>query len=183
MENQSNNTWSLDASHSNLDFTVRHMMVSKVRGHFSEVESTITTTTGENWDGALVDVKIPVSSITTGNADRDGHLKSPDFFDADNNPYITINNAHLHKIDETNYTLKGDMTVRGVTLPQEFKVENIGVTNDPFGMERTGFELKGEFNRLDYGLNWNSLLDSGGAIVSKEVKLDANLEFVRPLAK
>lgn len=170
--------WALEASHSEVHFKVRHMMISNVTGHFNKFDATVETE-GDDVTTANLNFTADVYSISTNNEQRDGHLKSPDFFDAANHPQITYTGSGLEKKGDDNYLMHGSLTLRGITHPLSLHVEFGGIVKDPWGNIRAGFSVEGKLNRKDYGLAWTALTDAGGLVVSDEVKISANVEFVK----
>ncbi len=170
--------WALDASHSELQFKVRHMMISNVTGEFQQFNATVTTE-GDEFTTAKISFTADVNSITTKNEQRDGHLKSPDFFDAASHPQLSFESTQLEKLDDENYKLHGNLTIRATTLPVVLDVEYGGTIKDPWGNIRAGFVVEGKINRKDYGLNWSALTEAGGLVVSDDVKIHAAVEFVK----
>lgn len=175
-------TWNLDPAHSDVDFTVRHAGISKVRGTFTSVEGTLVV--GENPAESSVNVTIDVASADTGQADRDNHLKSADFFDAENHPVMTFSSTEVRAAgnDPQEFTLVGELTIKGVTRRVELAAEFGGQTVDAFGMTRAGFEATGEISRKDFGITWNAPLQAaaGGVLVSDNVKILIDASFVLP---
>ena len=165
--------WQIDASHSQIGFSVRHMMVSTVRGRFSTVSGTLNIDEA-NPANSWVEAEADTASISTNDANRDGHLRSADFFDAEKFPKVTFKSTSVAK-DGDNYKVTGDLTMHGVTKPVTFTVEYSGVIKDPYGLQRAGFDAQAKINRKDFGLGWGGVLETGGAIVSDEVKI--SLEF------
>lgn len=165
-------TWTVDASHTEVGFTARHLMVSKVRGQFKDVEGTVTV--GEPFSTSQVTATVQLASIETGSADRDAHLKSADFFDVENNPVMTFVST-----DVSEDTLKGDLTIKGVTRPVEFDLEFGGVATDPWGNTKAGFEAEAEINRKDWGLEWNVALEGGGVLVSEKIKIKLDVQLLK----
>ena len=166
--------WTVDTAHSEVGFSVKHMMISKVKGSFSSYEATVEANE-EDLQGALIDFKIDVASINTNNTDRDNHLRSADFFDAEQFPYITFKaNDIVKKGDE--YELTGDLTMRGVTRPTTFEVEYGGKATNPWGVEVVAFNVEGKVNRKDFGLTWNQALETGGVMVGEDIKITLELE-------
>ncbi|MDO5661138.1 MAG: YceI family protein [Brachybacterium sp.] len=168
-------TWTLDPSHSSAGFTVRHAGISKVRGSFAEVTGSLEV--GTSYESLSISAELQTASITTGNEDRDNHLRSPDFFDAAQNPRITFRSTEL-KGD----TLHGDLTIKGVTRPVELDLEFEGTATDPFGTYRAGFTGTTAISRKEFGLTWNAALEAGGVLVGDEVKIAIEAEFVAPTA-
>lgn len=169
-------TWVLDPTHSELLFKVKHLMITNVKGEFTDFDATITTV-GNDFENAKVEVKIKSDSVYTNNADRDKHLKSEDFFDVENHSELTFVGTDFEKLDDENYRLKGDLTIIGVTKPVALDVEFGGTAKDPWGNEKAGFSISGKISRKEWGLNWNSTLETGGVLVSDEVKIMAEVQF------
>jgi polyisoprenoid-binding protein YceI len=165
-------TWAVDAAHTEVGFTARHLMVSKVRGSFSDVEGTVTV--AEPFSASSVRAAVRLASVDTGSADRDAHLKSADFFDVENNPEMTFVSTEV-----TEDTLKGDLTIKGVTRPVEFDLEFGGVATDPWGNTKAGFEAEAEINRKDFGLEWNVALEGGGVLVSEKIKIKLDVQLLK----
>ncbi|CCH78738.1 conserved hypothetical protein [Nostocoides japonicum T1-X7] len=165
-------TWTIDAAHTELGFVARHLMVTKVRGSFEDVSGTVTV--ADDLAASKAEVTIQTASITTRNADRDGHLKSADFFDVENNPTITFVSTSFD-----GSSLVGDLTIKGVTKPVTLDVEFNGVQTDPWGGTRAGFEATGTINRTDWDLTWNAALEGGGVLVSDKVNLAIDVELVK----
>src|ERR1051325_7094934 len=170
-------TWSLDPTHSSVQFAVRHMVISETKGHFEHYKLNVVTH-GSDFADAKVELEIDVNSISTNMVDRDNHLRSPDFFDAAKFPLITFRSSAFEKVDEEEYKLSGDITIKGVTKPIVLKAIYGGQVVDPWGNLRAGFRVEGSINRFDFGLSWNSLLETGGAVVAKTVRLEAAIEVV-----
>lgn len=170
--------WQFDPAHTNLDFVARHMMVTTVRGTFRIFDGAIDFDPDNLAAGGKVRVNIDVNSIDTGVEQRDGHLRSGDFFDVDNYPAITFQSTHVELTDDQQGRVTGDLTIRGVTRPVTLDVEFFGVHKSPFGDKRAGFEAQTTINREDWGLTWNQTLESGGVLVSKEIKLNLSVQAV-----
>lgn len=168
--------WSVDPAHSQIQFTVRHMVISKVRGEFEQFETWIETD-GEEMQGAKAFFSAAAASINTRNKMRDDHLRSGDFFKADEFPNLTFESASFGKKGGEDYILKGNLTMRGVTKPIELAVEFGGIITDPYGLRRAGFSLSGKLNRKEFGMVYNDLIETGGAVVGDEVSLDLHVEF------
>jgi polyisoprenoid-binding protein YceI len=171
-------TYAPDASHSRIGFVARHAMVTKVRGHFTEYEGSghFDADAPEN---STLELTIQATSIDTGNADRDAHLKSNDFFDMENHPTITFSSTGVEKVEDDVYRVTGDLTVRGTTKPVSIDFEYTGAAVDPFGNTRIGLEGRTTVNRKDFGLNWNAALDTGGVLVSEKVTLEFDVSAVK----
>ena len=170
--------WALDPTHSELAFKVRHMMISNVKGEFGKFDASITTV-GDDFSKSEIDVTIDASSVSTHQEQRDGHLRSGDFFDAEKYPTLTFKSSSLKKVHEDEFKLKGILTIKGVSKEVELGVEFGGVRKDPYGKEKAGFTVEGKINRTDFGLTWNAALETGGVLVSEEVKISAEVQFVK----
>jgi|SRR6185437_12791955 len=171
-------TWSIDKSHSSVNFSVEHMVISQVPGQFKDFSGTATST-GADFSNAQVDLTIQTASIFTDDEKRDGHLQSADFFDAAKFPQLTFKSTAFKKVDDKNYTLTGNLTMHGVTKPVTFSVKYNGTVKDPWGKTRAGFKLAAKLNRKDFGLTWNKTMDAGGVVVGDEVELTGNIEVVQ----
>jgi polyisoprenoid-binding protein YceI len=169
-------TWTVDGSHTTVGFTARHLMITKVRGRFGAVEGSVTIDADPLQSS--VQATIDLGSIDTGDAGRDEHLRSADFFDVANHPTMTFTSTGI-KEDGGDFLLYGDLTVKGVTHQVELDLEFDGVSGDPWGGTRAGFTAEGEINRKDWGLEWNVALESGGVLVSEKVKLHLDVELVK----
>jgi polyisoprenoid-binding protein YceI len=169
-------TWTIDAGHSEVGFSVKHLLISTVRGRFASFEGALTAS-DETFAGAKLTFSADTASITTNNAMRDAHLQSPDFFDGANNPKITFFSKSFAKTGENAYAVTGDFTMRGVT--KELTVSAIlnGATNDAYGKRVASFDVSGTIKRTDYGVNWNAALEAGGLSVSEDVVLEATVEL------
>src|SRR3954469_6719917 len=168
-------TWAIDPVHSEVGFTVRHMMVSKVRGKFTEFSGDIVT--AENPLESSVTATVDLSSIDTGNADRDNHIRSADFFDVDSHKTMTFRSTGI-RADGDDYYLDGEISLRGVTKPITLRLELGGFGPDPYGGTRAGFTALGELKRSDFGVNFNAVLETGGAVVGDKVQLVLEIEAV-----
>jgi len=170
-------TWLLDASHSRVGFTAKHALVTTVRGHFATYEggATIDTT---NPDGSSLWIEIDAASVDTGSEQRDGHLRSADFFTVESNPKISFKSTGV-KVEGDDIVTTGDLTVLGTTRPVELTWEFGGIATDPFGNVRAGFEGRGELSRKDFGLTWNAPLEAGGVLVSDKIKLVIDVSAIK----
>ena len=168
-------TWSLDPAHTEIGFVVRHMMVSKVRGRFEKYNATIVT--APNPTESHVEVEVDLSSITTGNDQRDAHLRSSDFFDVETSPAMTFRSTAVRP-DGEDFLVDGDLTIRGVTRPITLTVEVGGFGPDAYGGIRSGFSATAEINRRDFGVNWNAAIEGGGVVVSDKVTITIEAEAV-----
>lgn len=171
--------WNIDKAHTNVGFKVVHMVISSVEGEFQKYSGTVESPAEDSFDGAKVDITIDVNSISTDNVDRDNHLKSDDFFNAEKYPEITFKSKSMKKVDGKNYKLVGDLTIRDVTKEVALDVKYNGTIKDPWGNTRAGFDLTGTINRFEYGLKWNKVLEAGGLVVSEDVTLDVHIELVK----
>ena len=167
--------WELDPSHSDLRITARHLMVTKVRGTFGELSGTIVV--AEDPTLSSVEVTAVAGSVSTGSEDRDAHLASADFLDAENFPLVTFKGTSVVP-DGDDWKLTGDLTIRGVTKPVTFAMSFDGVVDDPFGNTKAAFAASGEINRTDWGLTWNVPLESGGVLVSNKLQVEFDVQAV-----
>jgi polyisoprenoid-binding protein YceI len=165
-------TWAIDPTHTEVGFVARHLMVSKVRGSFTDVSGTVTV--AENVTDSVANVVIKTASVSTGTADRDAHLTSADFFDAQTYPDMTFVSTGFD-----GETLTGDLTIKDVTKPVTLDVEFNGVATDPWGNEKAGFEATADINRTDWNLNWNAALEKGGVLVSEKIKLVLDVQLAK----
>jgi polyisoprenoid-binding protein YceI len=170
--------WAIDPTHSEIGFKVKHMMFTNVSGKFLTYDATITTE-GDDFENAAIEFSGDIASIDTANADRDAHLKSGDFFDAENHPKLTFTSSSFKKINDEKYEITGDLNIRGVVKTVTFPVEFSGILTDPWGNTKVGLSIEGKINRKDWGLNWNSALETGGVLVGEEVKLNIELQFAK----
>ncbi len=171
--------WVLDPTHSEIEFKVKHMMISTVTGTFSKFEAAVETE-GEEFTTAKVAFTIEADSISTKNEQRDGHLKSVDFFDTANFPQIKFVATNYENVDnDGSYEVYGDLTIRGITKNVKFDAEFGGVIKDPWGNTRAGITISGKINRKEFGLTWSGATETGSLIVSEEVRIHAGLEFVK----
>ena len=168
--------WVLDPTHSEILFKVKHLMITNVKGEFRSFSGEID---GEDFRQAQVKLTIDSSSVFTNNEDRDKHLVSADFFDVDNHKELTFVSKSLTKVDDENYKLDGTLTMKGVSKDVILDVEFGGTNKDPWGNEKAGFSVNGKINRKDWGLNWNAALETGGVLVGEEVKIMAEVQFVK----
>jgi polyisoprenoid-binding protein YceI len=171
-------TYTLDVAHSRLGFVARHAMVTKVRGSFADFTGTLELD-GENPANSRAHVTIQVASVDTGNAQRDEHLRTNDFFDAATYPEITFVSTKAEALGDDNYRLTGDLTIKGVTKSVSIPFAFEGVAVDPFGNTRVGFEGSHTINRKDYGVTWNAALETGGVLVSEKVVLEFEISAIK----
>lgn len=168
--------WTVDTTHSSIGFSVKHMMVSKVKGAFEDYSATITAEDLTDLTNASITFEIQTASINTQSVDRDNHLRSADFFDADQFPKITFQSTNIVK-DGDDYNVTGDLTIKDMTKPVTFNVEFNGKGTNPWNVEVYGFEGETKINREDFGLTWNAALETGGVLVGKEIKINVDLEI------
>ncbi len=170
--------WVLDPSHSEMLFKVKHLMITNVKGEFRKLTGEVLSA-GADFSNAKVNLVIDANSVDTNDANRDGHLKAPDFFDTANHPELTFESTSMLKLDDQNYQLKGMLGIKGVKKEVTLDAEFGGINKDPWGNEKAGFSVSGKFNRKDWGLNWNAALETGGVLVSEEVKINAEVQFAK----
>jgi polyisoprenoid-binding protein YceI len=170
-------TWAIDPSHSSVGFTARHLMISKVRGSFPVFSGTLTI--GSDPLQSSVQATIDVSSVSTGDEGRDGHLKGADFFDVVNFPQMTFSSTGVQAKGD-DFVLVGDLTIKGVTKSVSLDLEFDGVAKDPWGNTKAGFTASGNINRKDWGLEWNVALEAGGVLVSENITLKLDIQAVKP---
>ncbi len=168
-------TWTIDPAHSSVGFTVRHMMVSKVRGGFTKFDAKIVT--AEDPSASSVEATVEMASVDTGDATRDEHLRTSDFFDVANHPTMTFRATRITGADDE-YEVTGDLTIRGVTRPVTFELEVGGVGKDPWGKTRAGFTATTSINRKDWGLAYNAVLEGGGVLIGDKVTIEVDVEAV-----
>lgn len=170
--------WQFDKAHTKLGFTVTHMMISEVYGLFNDFDGKVLASK-DNFTDASIDLTIKVASINTDNQKRDEHLRSSDFFDVEKYPTISFKSKKIKKIDDKNFKLIGDLTIKGVTKEVTLNVNYKGTVKDPWGKTRAGFKLTGVINRTDFGLKWNAALETGGVVVSEEVNIVCDIELTK----
>ena len=173
--------WVIDPAHSEVGFRVRHLMVTNIKGHFTEYDASIYTT-GEDFMTAEIDFWVNAASITTGAPDRDAHLRSADFLDVENHPQIHfIGNTYEVVDNDGSYELYGDLIIRGISKRIKLDVEFGGVIKDPWGNEKAAISVNGKINRKDWGLNWNAALEAGGVLVGDEVHIDCEFQLTKSI--
>lgn len=168
--------WIIDPTHSEILFKVKHLMITNVKGEFRKFNAEIE---GEDFTQSPIYVTIDPASIFTNEENRDGHLKSADFFDVEKYPELTFKGTSFKKVEGETYKLKGVLTIKDISNEITLDVDFGGINKDPWGNEKAGFSLNGKINRKDFGLNWNAALETGGVLVSDEVKLSAEVQFVK----
>lgn len=169
-------TWVVDPAHSEINFKVKHLMISNVKGEFTTFNATIDS---EDFSKSTISVHIDANSISTNNDDRDNHLRSADFFEVETYPEITFVSTSVNKVSDDEYQITGNLTIKGTTKEITLDTEFGGFMKDPYGNEKAGFSINGKLNRKDFGLNWNAALEAGGVMVGNEVKINAEVQFVK----
>lgn len=175
---QLDGAWTIDPSHSSLGFTAKHAMVTNVRGQFDEFDGTAVIDTADP-SASSATVTIKAASITTGSADRDGHLQSGDFFDVESYPELRFVSTAVELLDAETWRITGDLTIKDVTRPVSIDFTSTGIARDPFGNLRAGFEGETSINRKDWGLQWNAALETGGVLVSEKIKLVFDISAIK----
>jgi polyisoprenoid-binding protein YceI len=170
-------SWKIDNVHSHVSFSVKHMMVTTVRGKFNGYRGTVRLDP-KDFTRSQFEGEIDVASVDTGNVDRDNHLRTNDFFDAPNHPKITFKSSRIEAKGEGEYVVHGDLTIRGVTKPVALDVEFRGTSKSPYGQTIAGIGVLGTINRKDFGVNFNAILETGGVAVSEKVKLELDIEAI-----
>jgi polyisoprenoid-binding protein YceI len=170
--------WVIDPAHSEIEFKVKHMMITTVTGTFKEFKSEVETD-GDDFSTARINFEAATESVFTNAEQRDAHLRSADFFDAENFPVMSFVSSRLEKVDDETWNLSGNLTIRGVTKPVKLDVEFGGMGKDPWGNTKAGFSLNGKINRKDWGLNWNAALEAGGVLVSDDVRIYAEVQYAK----
>jgi polyisoprenoid-binding protein YceI len=171
-------TWAIDPTHSEVQFKVKHLMVSTVTGSFGQYEGQLVMT-GDDFEDAQISFSADIASISTNLEQRDNHLKSADFFDADQFPKLTFSSTGMKKTGDDTYQLSGDLTIRGVTKPVVLKAEYGGQMQDFYGQTKAGFELSGVIKRKEFGLSWDAVTEAGGVVVSDDVRLIMNIQVTK----
>jgi polyisoprenoid-binding protein YceI len=178
LETAEETKWALDPAHSELAFKVRHMMITNVKGEFKRFDVSLLTQ-GTDLTKSFIDVTVDATSISTDDDQRDGHLKSADFFDVKNHRTISFEGKSFRKIFDDQYKLKGILTIKGISKEIDLDVEFGGISKDPWRREKAGFTIQGMIDRKDFGLTWNAALETGGVLVSDQVRISGELQFVR----
>ena len=171
-------TYKIDPTHSEIAFKVKHLMITNVSGNFSKFDATMESD-APDFSDAKISFEADVESISTNNEQRDTHLKSADFFHAEQFPKITFQSTSFEKEEDNKYKMKGNLTIFGTTKPVTLNVEHGGNVLDPWGQNKEGFEIEGKIKRSEFGLKWNALTEAGGAVVSDDVRLFLNVEMVK----
>jgi len=170
-------TWSVDRSHSSVEFVVRHLMVAKVRGRFTDYDATFTI--ADRPEASHLEVSIDVASVATGDEGRDGHLRAADFFDVENHPKATFTSSSVTPAGTDRWRVLGDLTIRDITKSVTLEVEFNGTATDPWGNTKAFFEASAEIDRDDWGISWNQPLAGGGVLVGRKIKLELAIEAAR----
>jgi polyisoprenoid-binding protein YceI len=179
--NMANTNWQLDAAHSEVTFRVRHLVIATVSGKFDKFASNLTTI-GDDFTTSNIEFSVDTASVNTGVDARDNHLRGDDFFNSEQFPQMTFKSTGLKKNGNGDYQLDGHLTVRDVTKPISLNVEFGGTATDPYGNHKAAFEVSGKLNRKEFGLRWDAVTEAGGAVVSDEVKIHANVQFAKAQA-
>jgi polyisoprenoid-binding protein YceI len=172
--------WSLDPTHSEIGFKIKHLMITNVSGNFNKFEVSAETR-GDDFTNAKVSAKIEVDSINTNNGQRDEHLRDADFFEAEKYPSILFQSTKLEKVDDETFNLYGDLTIKETTQPVKLTLEYSGVTKDPWGNIKAGFSLNGRINRKDFGISYNATLETGGVMLGEDLKITGEIQLVKEL--
>lgn len=170
--------WTIDPAHSEVHFKVKHLVISTVTGSFNKFEGSAEAA-ADDFKGANISFSIDTASVDTNQEQRDGHLKSPDFFDVEKFPKIEFVSTDFSQKSGSDYTLKGNLTIKGVTKPVELAVEFGGVANDPYGNTKAGFDISGVVNRKDFGLTWGAVTETGGVMLGDDVKLVISVQLAK----
>ena len=170
--------WGLDPMHSEINFKVKHMMIANVTGGFTKFDVNATTE-GDEFSKAKINFTADINSINTNNEQRDGHLKSADFFDAEKFPQIKFESTSLNKKSDDEFQMNGNLTIKDVTKPVSLQVNFGGIGKDPYGNTKAGFTIEGKINRKDFGLNWNAALETGGMLVGEELKIQSEIQLAK----
>ncbi|NOK01756.1 MULTISPECIES: YceI family protein [Myxococcus] len=170
-------TWNIDASHSSVLFVARHMVVARVHGRFERFSGILRVNPEQPTQGE-VEMSVETASIYTGSSDRDAHLRSPDFLDADAAPKLTFRSTRIEPAGGASFRLLGDLTIRNVTQPVAFDARHIGTSKDPWGNSRLIYSARTTINRTDYGIRWNKTLDNGGWLVSEKIDLELDIQAI-----
>lgn len=170
--------WVIDPTHSEVQFKVKHLVISTVTGFFKSFEGTMETE-GDNFENADITFALNIDSIDTNQSQRDGHLKSADFFDAEKYPQITFKSTSFTSTGDDEYELKGDLTIKDVTKPVTLSAEFGGTADDFYGNTKAGFEVTGKINRKEFGLTWDGVTEAGAIVVGEDIKLLINIQFAK----
>ena len=172
-------TWTIDPTHSEITFKVRHLMISTVKGNFGTFEASLEGDESNNFADAKVSFSADTASISTGLEQRDGHLKSDEFFASEKFPKLTFVSTSVETTGDKTFKLQGDLTIRDITKPVTLDVEYHGTMGDFYGNTKAGFDIKGSISRAEFGLSWNAVTEAGGVVVSDEVKLELDVQMTK----
>jgi polyisoprenoid-binding protein YceI len=170
--------WGLDAAHSEINFKVKHMMIANVTGNFTKFNVNAETQ-GDDFSKAKINFTADTASINTNNEQRDGHLKSPDFFDAEKFPHLKFESDSITKKSDDEFVMNGNLTIKDVTKPVALNINFGGIGKDPYGNTKAGFTVEGKINRKDFGLSWNAALETGGMLVGEELKIHSEIQLAK----
>lgn len=170
--------WKVDKMHSEVGFKVKHMMITNVSGSFGEFDVNATTQ-GDDFATAQLGFTVTIDSINTGVADRDGHLKSDDFFNAEAYPQMTFKSTGITKKDDENFIISGDLTIRDITKNIDFNAELGGIAVDPYGQTKAGLSVSGKLKRSEFGLKWSAITEAGSIVVSDDIKLNGEIQLIK----
>lgn len=170
--------WKIDPAHSEIGFKVKHMMFTTVSGHFDKFSAEVETE-GENFDSATINFTAETESINSNNADRDKHLRSVDFFEPEKYPHLTFKSTSMKKVNDDKYIITGVMTIKDVSKEIQLDADYSGLMKDPWGQTRAAFTLDTKINRKDFGLNWNAMLETGGVLVSDDVRILCDIQLIK----
>lgn len=170
--------WTIDPTHSEVQFKVKHLVISTVTGSFGSYDGKIESE-GDDFENATASFTANIDSINTNNEDRDQHLKSGDFFNAEQYPQLKFESTNFKKVGESKYKVTGDLTIRDITKEIELDVVHGGTVGDPYGQTKAGFEITGSINRKEFGLSWSAVTEAGNVVVGDEIKLQLNVQFIQ----
>lgn len=171
-------TWALDPTHSEVGFKVKHMMFTNVSGKFNNYDVTVSNE-DDDFTTSQIEFSTDINSVDTNNVDRDKHLKSADFFDAEKFPKMTFKSTSIEKKSDSDFIVNGDLTIKDVTKPAALKAEYSGLMKDPWGNTKAGLSIETKINRKDFGLTWNAALETGGVLVGEDVRIIAEVQIVK----
>ena len=178
MSTQAASKWGIDPTHSEIGFKVKHLMITNVAGKFDKFDASVESESAD-FANANINFSAEIASVNTGNAQRDGHLQSPDFFDAAKFPQLKFTSTGFEKVSGEKYVLSGNLTIRDITKPVKLDVEFSGVAKDPYNNTKAGFSITGKINRTDWGLNFNAPLETGGVLLSEDIKLQIEVQLIK----
>lgn len=173
--------WVIDPTHSEIGFKIKHLMITNVSGKFETFEAEVQTE-GDDFTTAQIEAKIRTASINTNNIQRDEHLRNSDFFEVDQHPEILFSSTKVEKVDDENFVVYGNLSLKGIVKPVKLNVEYSGATKDPWGNQKAGFVISGKINRSDFGLNFNAALETGGLVLGEEVKINSEVQLIKQAA-